>query len=166
MHPAISDLVREANAAMMELVKDPTDIRIRRRLDDIRARFEDAAAIFGHAMFEWEEESRRVQSLAMRERDERAAKLVAVRDRFAAVQNEFAGQLAAMQNEFAGQLAAMQNEFAGQLIAVRSDFTSQSAATRRLPANSLSPTAKPSRVQNVRMRRTKTRAVPKTSSLI
>ena len=130
VHPAISDLVRETNAAMVELVKDPTDIRVWGRLDDIRARFEDAAAIFGHAMFEWEEESRRVQSLAMRERDERAAELVAGRDQFAALQNEFAGQLAAMQNEFAGQLAAMQNEFAGQLIAVRSDFSSQLAATR------------------------------------
>ena len=91
MHPAVSDLVRETNAAMIELVKDPTDIRTRRRLDDVRARFEDAAAIFGHAMFEWEEESRRVQSLAMRERDERAAQLVAVRDGFdQPSRNEFA----------------------------------------------------------------------------
>ena len=131
VHPAISDLVRETNAAMMELVKDPTDIRIRRRLDDIRARFEDAAAIFGHAMFEWEEESRRVQSLAMRERDESAAELVAVRDRFTAVQNEFAGQLAAMQNEFAGQLIAIRSDFTSQLAATRDEFASQLSIANR-----------------------------------
>jgi hypothetical protein len=104
VHPAVNDLVREAYAAMIELVDDPTNSGIRRRLDDARACFDDAGGVFEHAMFELEEESRR----ASRVREE----LVAERD-------IFTRQLAAERNEFVSQLGAMQSEFARQLDAGR-----------------------------------------------
>jgi hypothetical protein len=129
LHPAINDLVRETNAAMIELVKEPTDSKARRRLDDARARFEDAAAIFEHAMFETEEESRGLQSQARRERDEHATQLAAERDQFArqlaAGRDQFARQLAAEQCEFSGQLADVRNDAARQLAAMRDDFAGQ-----------------------------------------
>ena len=47
VHPAVSDLVRDTNAAMIELAEDPSNARTWRKLDDARTRFEDAVAIFG-----------------------------------------------------------------------------------------------------------------------
>jgi glycosyltransferase involved in cell wall biosynthesis len=100
VHPAVSALVRETNAAMIGLAEDPSNGRIWRKLDDIRTRFEDAVATFGQAMFETEEESRRLQSLAM---------------------HEFAAQFAALQREFVSQLAAERDNFASQFAAVRGE---------------------------------------------
>ena len=104
-HPAVGDLVRETNAAMIGLVEDPTSSRTKSILDDARARFDDAIAIFEQAMFETDEERRRLQS---RERDEHATQLAATR-------GQYAGQLVGMQNDFESQLAAMRTEFATQL---------------------------------------------------
>jgi hypothetical protein len=75
VHSAVSDLVRDTNAVMIELVKDPSNGRIWSKVGDARARFEDAAAIFGQAMFETEEESRSLQWLAKCERQEHDAQL-------------------------------------------------------------------------------------------
>ena len=57
-HPAISDLVRETYAAMLELVRDPGDGCVLRRLDALRARLESAETIFDHPMRELEEKVR------------------------------------------------------------------------------------------------------------
>ena len=75
-HSTVNDLAREAYAAMIELVEDPGDVRVLTRLDDLRARFESAVEIFGHAMHEVEEEARRTRS-----RD--AATIAHIADRYA-----------------------------------------------------------------------------------
>jgi hypothetical protein len=127
VHPAVSDLVRETYAAMIRLLEDPTNSRAKSALDDVRTRFEDAAALFGQAMFETEEESRRLESLAKHEREERASQLDALQHglgaQFAAARHEFASQLAAERDNFAGQLNAVRNEFARQLAADRGENT-------------------------------------------
>ena len=61
-HPAVNYLVREAYAAVRELVDSPASEKVGRTLADIRERFDGAAAIFGCAMGEMEKESRRAQS--------------------------------------------------------------------------------------------------------
>ena len=122
VHPAVNDLVRDTYAAMIELVEDPSKGRIWRKLDDARTRFEDAAAIFGQAMFETEEESRGFQSLARHDR-EVAAQSSAARD-------EFASQFAAERDNFGSQLAAERDNFASKFAAERDDFASRLAAVR------------------------------------
>ncbi len=74
-HPAISDLVRETYEAMLELVQDPADGCVLRKIDDLRARFESAAAVFDHPMRELEEKVRYMQSQAAAERIEFARQL-------------------------------------------------------------------------------------------
>jgi hypothetical protein len=59
VHPAVSDLVRETYAAMIDLVQDPADSCVPRGLDDLRACFETASAIFDWPMREVNEEVRR-----------------------------------------------------------------------------------------------------------
>jgi O-antigen biosynthesis protein len=126
VHPAVSDLVRASNAAMIELAKDPSNGRTWRKLDDARNRFGDAAAIFGQAMFEPEEEIRRLQSLAKHQQEEQARQLDVLHDRlgaqFAAARHEFASQLAAERDNFARQVAAERDSFASQLEAARNEF--------------------------------------------
>ncbi len=61
VHPAVSELVRDTSAALIELVEDPSNGRVLSKLDDARTRFEDAAAIFGQAMFETEHKSLRLR---------------------------------------------------------------------------------------------------------
>ena len=46
VHPAVGGLVRDTDAAMIELADDPKNGRAWRKLDDIRARFDDAVANF------------------------------------------------------------------------------------------------------------------------
>jgi hypothetical protein len=67
VHPAVSDLVRETYAAMIDLVQDPGDSCVLRRLDDLRAGFETASAIFDWPMREVNEEVRRIRSQAVAE---------------------------------------------------------------------------------------------------
>ncbi len=50
--PAVTDLVREVHAAMLDLVEDADCAPTLRRLDALRTRFEDSAAIFRPAMDE------------------------------------------------------------------------------------------------------------------
>ena len=59
MHPAVNDLVRRTYAAMIELVHDSRDISVLRRLDDLRAGFETASALFDLPMREAPDEVRR-----------------------------------------------------------------------------------------------------------
>jgi hypothetical protein len=60
-------LARRTYAAMMDLVRDPEDSRTLRMLDDLRAGFETASAIFDCPMREARDEIRRVRSQAAAE---------------------------------------------------------------------------------------------------
>ncbi len=66
-HPAVNDLVRETYDAMIDLVRDSGDTCVLRRLDDLRAGFERASAIFDCPMRELNEEVRRTRSRAAAE---------------------------------------------------------------------------------------------------
>ena len=66
-HPAVGDLVRQTYAAMIDLVRDPEDMRALRKLDDLRASFETAAAIFDCPMRDADEEVRCIRSQAAAE---------------------------------------------------------------------------------------------------
>ena len=88
------DAALAAAAAVRELVEDPTNQNAQRALDDIGARLEGAAAIFGQAMSELEEGSRRAQSTGVALRDETTAELAAARE-------EFGRQIAGASTEFA-----------------------------------------------------------------
>jgi len=66
-HAAVNDLVRRTYAAMLELVQDPGDSRTLRTLDDLRAGFETASAIFDCPMREAKDEVREVRSQAAAE---------------------------------------------------------------------------------------------------
>jgi hypothetical protein len=66
-HPAVSDLVRRTYAAMIDLVPDSEDSCVLRRLDELRAAFETASAIFDGPMRELNEEVCRIRSQAAAE---------------------------------------------------------------------------------------------------
>ena len=66
-HPAVNDLVRRTYAAMIELVDGTADCAVLRKLDDLRAGFETASAIFDIPMREAKDEVRRVRSQAAAE---------------------------------------------------------------------------------------------------
>ena len=66
-HAAVNDLVRRTYAAMLDLVGDPRDSRTLRTLDDLRAGFETASAIFDSPMREAKEDVRQVRSQAAAE---------------------------------------------------------------------------------------------------
>jgi hypothetical protein len=67
VYPAVSDLARRTYAAMMDLVRDPADIRTLRTLDELRAGFEIASAIFDLPMSEARDDVRRVRAQAAAE---------------------------------------------------------------------------------------------------
>jgi hypothetical protein len=56
VHSSVSDLAWETYASMLELVEDPGNFRLLRRLDGLRARFGSAAEISGAALHEFEGE--------------------------------------------------------------------------------------------------------------
>jgi hypothetical protein len=66
-HPAVNDLVRRTYAAMIDLVRDSGDSCVLKKLDDLRAGFETASAIFDLPMRESAEDVRRVRSEAAAE---------------------------------------------------------------------------------------------------
>src|SRR5580698_6591920 len=66
-YPAVSDLARRTYAAMMDLVQDPGDSRTLRTLDELRAGFEIASAIFDLPMSEARADVRRVRAQAAAE---------------------------------------------------------------------------------------------------
>jgi hypothetical protein len=122
-HPAISDLTLETSSAMLELVDDPKNKSVLRKLDDLRVRFDEAAAIFGHATRELEDDLQNARSRAA-ERDALAAQDVSERD-------ALAGQLAAAQGAVA-YLAAERDDLATQLAAERGAVAQLSAERNKL----------------------------------
>jgi hypothetical protein len=66
-HPAVNDLVRRTYTAMIDLVRDSRDSCVLKRLDDLRAGFETASAIFDLPMRENAKEVHRVRSEAAAE---------------------------------------------------------------------------------------------------
>jgi hypothetical protein len=66
-HSAVNDLVRRTYAAMIGLVRDSRDDCVLQKLDDLRAAFETASAIFDVPMRESAEEGRRIRSEATAE---------------------------------------------------------------------------------------------------
>jgi hypothetical protein len=66
-HPAVNDLVRLTYAAMTDLVRDPEDGCALRKLDDLRACFETASAIFDYPMRDVDDDVRRIRSQAAAE---------------------------------------------------------------------------------------------------
>ena len=66
-HPAVNDLVRRTYTAMIDLVRDSRDGCVLKKLDDLRAGFETASAIFDLPMRESAEEVHRVRSEAAAE---------------------------------------------------------------------------------------------------
>lgn len=118
-HPAISDLMLETSSAMLELVDDPKNKSVLRKLDDLRVRFDEAAAIFGQATRELEDDLHDAWSRAT-ERDTLAAHLTAERDALAARLATERGaviQLSAERDE----LSAERDKFASQLSAAKSE---------------------------------------------
>jgi hypothetical protein len=137
VHPAVNQLVREAYGVVRELVENPASEKVGRTLADIRERFDGAAAIFGHAMFELEEGSRRAQSMAVALRNEYTTQLTAAREEFARQIGEASRQLADARAEFAGQIAEVsrqlaeaRGEFERQLAEARGEFERQLAEAR------------------------------------
>ena len=109
LHPAVSDVVRDAYAAFADLIEDPVSRRAQARLDDIRARFDDASAIFDSALFEAKEEARRLRSEALAEREDLASRLEAAQHAFvgaAAEREGLRGELALARDELAALAAA------------------------------------------------------------
>jgi hypothetical protein len=66
-HPAVNDLVRRTYTAMIDLVRDSGDSCVLKKLDDLRAGFETASAIFDFPMRESAEEVHRIRSEAAAE---------------------------------------------------------------------------------------------------
>ena len=66
-HPAVNDLVRRTYTAMIDLVRNSGDSCVLKKLDDLRAGFETASAIFDFPMRESAEEVHRVRSEAAAE---------------------------------------------------------------------------------------------------
>ena len=110
VHPAVNHLVREAYSVVGELVENPASEKVGRTLADIRERFDGAAAIFGYAMFELEDGSRRAQSTAVGLHNEYTTQLTAVREEFARQISEASTQLAETRGEFAVRLGEARTE--------------------------------------------------------
>jgi len=130
-HPAINELVKETYGAVIELAEDPSNGGVLRKLDEVRARFESAVAIFDRPMGELEEGILRTRSRAAAERDQFAGDLAAERENaanLAAERDQIAGDLAAERGN-AANLAAERDQIAGDLAAERE--TAANLATER-----------------------------------
>jgi len=106
-HPAINDFVRQTYAAMTDLVRDPEDRCVLRTLDDLRAGFETASAIFDCPMRDVDQEVSGIRSQAAAEIDRAGAMIAAIpgsrscrppRSRAAAPPSEDAKDLEAIRN--------------------------------------------------------------------
>ncbi len=130
VHPAVNHLVREAYDAVRELVENPASEKVERTLADLRGRFDGAAAIFGHAMFELEGSHRARSMDATTLRNEYTTQLTAARDEFARQISEASTQLANARSEFARELAEAREEFAVRLGEAREEFAVQLGEAR------------------------------------
>jgi hypothetical protein len=138
-HPAIGELIRETYSAMLELGDDPKSNFVLKRLDDLRARFEIASAIFAQATRELEDDLQSARSRAV-ERDAFAAQLAVQRGAVAQLSEELAvqrGAVAQLSEELAvqrGAVAQLSEELAvergaaAQLSAERDKLTLQLSA--------------------------------------
>jgi hypothetical protein len=63
-HSAVNDLVRQTYSAMTDLVRDPDDSHALAKLDELRATFETASAIFDCPMRDLDDEIRRIRAQA------------------------------------------------------------------------------------------------------
>jgi len=140
-HPAVNDLIREANAVIRELVQNPASETVQRALDHISQRLEDAAGVFGYAMVELEQRRLHAQSADAALRNEYTAQLAAAREEFGRqigeasrrlddARGEFGRRLAEVRSELSQELADAQGEFARQLAEARGEFARQLAETR------------------------------------
>jgi len=128
-HPAINELVKETYGAVIELAEDPSNGGVLRKLDEVRARFESAVAIFDRPMGELEEGILRTRSRAAAERDQFAGDLAAERENaanLAAERDQIAGDLAAERGN-AANLAAERDQIAGDLAAERENAANLAA---------------------------------------
>ena len=69
-HPAINELVKEAYSAVIKLAEDPSNDDVQRKLDEVRARFESAAANLDRPMGKLEAAIVRTRSRAIAKRDQ------------------------------------------------------------------------------------------------
>ena len=120
LHPAVNELVREAYAAFLDLVDDPSSRVVQHELDNIRARFDDAAEVFDGALSEANEEGRRLRAHALAERQEISSRLEETRDELAragAARESMTSELAAARDQLAALSAArdrLATEFAAE----------------------------------------------------
>jgi hypothetical protein len=117
VHPAVNHLVREAYAAIRDLVENPASEKSERTLADIRKRFDGAAASFGDAMSELEKGRRGAQSRVAALEQANADKTAQV----AALEQANAdktAQVAAAEREAAEQIARLSQDrdFLGQYL--------------------------------------------------
>ena len=124
VNPAVSDLVREAYAALLLLAEDPASHAVQFTLDNINARFDQAAAIFDQPLLDLEEEQRRLHSRASAERQEFAARLAAAQQDLA----EARAERDSLTNQFAAERDSLTNQFA----AARDQSAELAAARDRL----------------------------------
>jgi len=119
VHPAVTAVVREAYAALIDLIDDPASEVVQTRLDRVRERFEEAAAIFDGPLFDVNEEGRRWQWRTLEERQEFARRLEAV-------QTELVHVLAA-RDDLQGELSLVRDQ-AASLSAARDQAAAEAAA--------------------------------------
>ena len=134
LNPAVSDLVREAYAALLRLADDPASRAVQFTLDDINARFDEAAAIFDQPLLDLEEEQRRLCSRASAERQEFAGRLAAAQQELAqarAERDSLTNELAAARDQLS-QVAAARDGLTNELAAARDQSAEIAAARDRL----------------------------------
>ena len=137
VHPAISSIMREAYAALADLIHDPTSKPVQTRLDDVRGRFEKAARIFDGPLFDVNLEGRRWRQRTLEEREEFAKRLDAVQCELVqalAARNDLQGGLAqalAARDALQAELALARQELAS-LSARRDQLESEVRARRSL----------------------------------
>jgi len=117
VHSAVSAVVREAYAALVDLVDDPASREVQTRLDEVRGRFEEAAAIFDESLFDVNEEGRRWKWRTLEERQEFARRLQAVQVdllRVLASRDGLQGELSLAREE-AASFSAVRDELAAEI---------------------------------------------------
>jgi lipopolysaccharide biosynthesis protein len=130
-HPAISDLILQTYSTLLELGDDPKNDLVLRRLDDLRARFETAATIFGQAMQELDGDLHGAR-LRAAERDAFATQNALERDALAAqlaVEQGVVARLTAERESLAALLAVEQDVVA-RLTAEREYLAAQHAVEK------------------------------------
>jgi len=139
IHPAVSGVVREAHAALLSLIHDPANAEVQTRLDEVRGRFEEAAAIFDRPLFDLNEAGLRWKQRTLAERQEFARRLEAVqvdlvqvlaaRDDLQAARDGLEVELALARDQ-AASLAAARDQLAAESAAELAALTEALAKER------------------------------------